>query len=480
MSVRHVQCETVSPRWSLFVPLLLVLAVIALKWPILHTPYFWDEAGAYFEPSLWLSSRELLDVLPGRHPATMFFGHPPLLYLLMGGMYKLFGPTPAVSHALMILFAALGILYTYRLGVLLFSRDIAVGAAILLLATPLFFAQAGMFLGDVPVAACGIAAVYYYCRRSCTQYLLFASAAVLMKEHAALLIMLLLLYDCCQLSGQTVINRHTLLYMIPLVILGIFFLAQKLLTGAFLPNPYFNSNPLFLLSAEKVLFKIAFVNYWAFFAQGRFLLTLAIVAAAWRFRKSLPAVFSLFAMIVGSYVTAYSFIYFIPRYILIITPFICLAGSASLALLLKDRFRYAAAIALFSLASSLLPDIRSRGYDNFETSMQYLDVISIHQQAGAYLQRVSSGGLICAPWPLSSMWGNTAFGFVATPLHMTTDSSSPWEYLVFTPQADRAQAEAIDGLIRKGGVNRIAHFERSGKEIDVFSRKVTDLKQGGL
>jgi hypothetical protein len=456
------------------------MAVIALKWPTLHIPYYWDEAGAYFNPSLWLSSRELIDAFPGRHPAEMFFGHPPLLYLLMGGLFKLFGPAPAVAHALMILFAALGILYTYRLGVLLFSRDIAIGAAILLLATPLFFAQAGMFLGDIPVAASGVAAVYYYFRRSRCQYLLFATAAVLMKEHAALLIVMLLLYDCCTLSGPTAENRSKLLYGVPLVILGIFFLTQKLTTGSFLPNPYFNSNPFFSLSVEKIIFKIAFANYWAFFAQGRFLLTLVIVMAVWRFRKSLPAGFFLFIMIVGSYVAAYSFIYFIPRYILIITPFICLSGSASLALLLKDRFRYAAAVVLLSLTSSLLPDIRSRGYDNFETSMQYLDVVSIHQQAGTYLQRVSSGGLIYAPWPLSSVWADIAFGYVATPLSMTTDPNSPWQYIVFTPQADRAQAEAIDGLIRKGGMKRIARFERSGKEVEVFSRNATDIMQGGL
>jgi hypothetical protein len=68
--------------------LAIVLVVVVAKWPILPTPYHWDEMGAYFAPSDWLSERSLLDVLPGRHPAGTFFGHPPLLYLTVAALFK--------------------------------------------------------------------------------------------------------------------------------------------------------------------------------------------------------------------------------------------------------------------------------------------------------------------------------------------------------------------------------------------------------
>lgn len=459
---------------------LLVLGVIALKWPILHLPYYWDEAGAYFNPALWLSGRELLAAFPGHHPPELFFGHPPLLYLLMAGLFKLFGHAPAVAHLPMILFAATGVLYTYRVGVLLFSREIAIGAAVLLFASPLYFTQSGMFLGDIPVTACGVGAVYYYLRRCRYRYLLFATSAVLIKEHAALLIAILVLADCCRLSGQAVCSRHKLIHGVPLVILGIFFLTQKLATGLFLPNPYFTSNPLFSLTAAKIVFKTAFANYWAFFAQGRFLLTLVAVTALWRFRRTLPSSLTLFALIVGSYVAAYSVIYFIPRYMLIVMPFISLAGSFSVALLVKDRLRYAAAVAVLCLATILFPDLRTRGYDNFETSMQYLDVVSAQREAAAYLERTAAGELIYAPWPLSTVWTDTAFAYVATPLNMTMDPNTPWKYVVFTPQADRGQAEAIAGLLRQRGVEKVAHFERAGKVVEIYSRKLPASGGKGL
>jgi 4-amino-4-deoxy-L-arabinose transferase-like glycosyltransferase len=466
-------------RGRVLVPLVLVLVVIALKWPVLHVPYYWDEAGAYFNPSLWLSSRELLDAFPGRHPAEMFFGHPPLLYLLMACLFKLFGHAPAVGHLPMILFAALGVLYTYRLGVLLHGRDVGVGAALLLLSFPLFFAQSGMFLGDVPAAACGVAAVYYYFTGSRYRYLLWATAAVLVKEHAALLIAVMVLYDWCAPSRKNGTRSGKLVHALPLAILAAFFLAQKLMTGAFLPNPYFNSNSFVSVSAAQLIFKTAFANYWAFFAQGRFLLTLVTAVAVWRFRRGLPAHFYFFGLVMASYVAAYSFIYFLPRYMLIIAPFLCLAGSASLALLLHERSRYVASVATLGLAAVLLPEPRGQGYENFETSMKYLDVVSLHRQAAAHLQRVAGSALIYAPWPLPSVWGSADFGYLAVPLNVTTDPSRPWRYVVATHHADRAQSEAIDAVIRNGGVDKIAHFDCSGRVLDVFARKEPAMKGHG-
>lgn len=478
MSAAGLQPEK-QGRGRLLVPLLLVLVVIALKWPVLHVPYYWDEAGAYFNPSLWLSGRELLDVFPGRHPAEMFFGHPPLLYLLMACLFKLFGHAPPVAHLPMILFAALGVLYTYRLGVLLHGRDVAVGAALLLLSFPLFFAQSGMFLGDVPAAACGVAAVYYYFAGSRFRYLLWGTAAVLVKEHAALLIAVIALHDWCAPSRKDGTRSGKLVHAFPLAILGLFFLAQKLTTGAFLPNPYFNSNSFVPVSAAQLIFKVAFANYWAFFAQGRFLLTLVTAVAVWRFRKCLPAPFYFYGLMAASYVAAYSLIYFLPRYMLIIAPFTCLAGSASLALLLRSRSRYAAAVATVGLAAVLLPEPRGQGYENFETSMKYLDVVSIHRQAAAHLQSIADGALIYAPWPLPSVWGSADFGYLVVPLNMTTDPGSPWRYLVATHHADRAQSEAIDAVIRSGGVEKIAHFDCSGRALDIFARKEPAMKGYG-
>jgi hypothetical protein len=165
---------------------------------------------------------------------------------------------------------------------------------------------------------------------------------------------------------------------------------------------------------------------------------------------------------------------------LIIAPFASLAGSASLALLLAERSRYAAAVATVGLAAVLLPEPRGQGYENFETSMKYLDVVSIHRQAAAHLRTVADGALIYAPWPLSSVWGSADFGYLDLPLNMTTDPNGPWRYLVATHHADRAQSEAIDAVLRNGGVEKIAHFDCSGRVLDIFTRNEPAIKGHGL
>jgi hypothetical protein len=465
--------EKTAPCRNLLLATLLVLAVIALKWPVLEMPYYWDEAGAYFNPARWLAGRSLLDLLPGRHPAEMFFGHPPLLYLLVACLFKLFGHTPPISHLVIAIFAAQGLFYTYRLGELLFGSGVGIGAALLLMAWPLYFAQSGMLLGDIPVTALVCGTVYYYLRRCSLGYLLFGAAAVLVKEHAALLLLMLLLFDRFVTTEQSRLFRGKLFQWLPLVILGVFFGVQKLATGAFLPNPFFNNNPLIHTSAASLAFKIAFANYWAFFAQGRFLLTLVIAVTIWRKRETLPRVLVLFALIIFSYVAAYSFIYFIPRYILIVTPFLCLMGSASLHYLVPDRLHYAAGIAVLALVSMFFPDLKHRGNDNFETSMQYLEVISVQQQAAAFLERSYPGALVSAPWPLSASLAEPAYGYLHHPLRMT-GIDGPWTLLLATPQADKVQSEAIERIVRKGGLEQVAHFERAGKMVDVFRRAVPD------
>lgn len=446
----------------------LALLVIILKWPILHVPYYWDEAGAYFYPSFWASSRELFAVLPGHHPPEMFFGHPPLLYLLMAALFKLFGHAPTVAHLPIVLFAAMGVAYTYKLGELLFDRYVAVGAALLLFSTPLYFSQAGMLLGDIPVAACGVATVYYYLTNRIGRYLLFGCAAVMIKEHAALLILMLVLYESGREAPQILQGRHRLLHAFPLLVLGIFFVVQKAMTGAFIPNPYFDRNPLLTLSVPTLAYKCAFVVYWALFAQGRFLLTVLAGAALWRFRRSLPPALLFLGLLAGGYIVAYTGIYFLPRYLLIIVPYICLAGSAAVALLAGSRTRFALVLTILAAIQIFCPDVKNRG--NRETTMQYLDVVSLHQKAAAYMERTAPAALIYSPWPLSSMLSDAAFGYVGTPLRTTLSPDSEWRYLILTTEADKDQAAAMASVVSRGGVEKVAHFEVSGKTLDVYSR----------
>jgi hypothetical protein len=114
------------------------------------------------------------------------------------------------------------------------------------------------------------------------------------------------------------------------------------------------------------------------------------------------------------------------------------------------------------------PDVKNRG--NRETTMQYLDVVSLHQKAAAYMERTAPAALIYSPWPLSSMLSDAAFGYVGTPLRTTLSPDSEWRYLILTTEADKDQAAAMASVVSRGGVEKVAHFEVSGKTLDVYSR----------
>ena len=117
-------------KWVRWLNIALLLAVVlSLKLPVVDTPFYWDEMGAYIEPSHWLAQGSLMRTLPGLHPDGMFFGHPPLLYTLVALAFKLFNGFLRPAHAIAVGFAFLGCYFTYRLGSLLYGWIVGMTAA---------------------------------------------------------------------------------------------------------------------------------------------------------------------------------------------------------------------------------------------------------------------------------------------------------------------------------------------------------------
>ena len=144
--------------------LLLTALVVVAKLPTLHTPYYWDEMS-WARAAHWLWEGSLRQALPGSYPPAMFFGHPPGLHVTLAALWKLTGDSDlGVAHGVALVFAVAAVCFTYRLGRLLYDTATGLLAALFLFLSPIFFAQSGMFLGDVPVTALGTMSVYYALR----------------------------------------------------------------------------------------------------------------------------------------------------------------------------------------------------------------------------------------------------------------------------------------------------------------------------
>lgn len=457
-------------RTDLLIGLVLVLAVVALKLPVLNLPIYWDEMSAYVKPAMWLSERSLADALPGRHPDELFFGHPPLLYLLLAALYKIFVYSLAISHTLAVGFAALAVLFTYRVGSHLGGRWAGAGAATLLVSYPIYFAQAGMMLADVPLAALGILAFWYFLQGRDIPCVLVGTAMVLVKETGGLFVALLLVARLVGEREEEGNPWRIALFSLPLLVLAAFFLFQRQATGSFLPNPYFLSHGIMANSPTEFAFKVAFAGYWAFVAQGRIFLTVAIAVAVLRSRHQFNRGWGICLSIVAAYFVAFSGIYFIPRYLLIVAPIVSVLGASALRQLVPACRWYVVAVTLVALGMVFFPVLKKSGYDSFETTMQYQDVVGVFRDCGSFLDRDFSGCRVLAPWPLVEAYADSRFGYVRRPVPVTGEADGPWELAVVTPQSDKNATARIRARLARGDALLVRRFARNGKELEVYRR----------
>ncbi len=448
---------------------LLLAVVIGLKLPIIDTPFYWDEMGAYIEPAHWLAQGSLIRVMPGFHPVGKFFGHPPLLYTVVTLFFKLFNGFLRPAHAIAIGFAFLGCYFTYRLGSLFYGRLTGLTAALILFFMPLYFAQAGMFLGDLPIAAVGVMTIYFFVTGRYCAYLIAGCCLVMIKETGMALIAAVAVYQGLSVSDRRRTLVEILRYAVPFLPILIFFIAQKAETGNFISNPYFQDHAFTHFSLFSAILKGGFVFYWIFFAQGRFLLTGLICAGLlWRRISLARRELLLFGLIVAFFSVPFSFIYFIPRYCLPVLPFVAIAGSAALFALAREEKVAFIATCFLILFSPFMPD-RKPAYTNFENDLQYLEVVKLYRQGGDYLERYYLKSTVYTPWPLDTAFSKPYLGYVALPLNIVGNPVDAKIVLISTLDT-KAEQEQLRRVILRYNFRLLKIFERSGKTLSLYYR----------
>ncbi len=128
---------------------LIFAAIFLLHLPLLHLPYFWDEAGYYIP-----AARDLLltgSLIPHSTPSN---AHPPLVMAYLALSWKIAGFSPRVTRTAMLLLSAFALLGVFRLARRVANPDVAVAATICTALYPVFFAQSSM--AHVDLAAAGL------------------------------------------------------------------------------------------------------------------------------------------------------------------------------------------------------------------------------------------------------------------------------------------------------------------------------------
>ena|GEM_PF-1840621 len=439
------------------VPLREALGVfmLGLAWALLvrpgplSLPYFWDEADVYAPGAKWLADHDL-DPTPGHFPDDWSRGHPQLLYVLAAFAFRLFGPGPAVGHALIVPFTALAIAATYVLGAeragahvgetralhgnagalhaLRGPRLVGAGAALLIATSPLFMSMGAFLLPEMPLTALTALALVFTARGQLVAAAGVGVALVALKETGVgppiAIAGGLALEALRARAPRASALRSVAIALTPVLALIGFFVWQRLTAGYFVfphHQHLFTDRPFGIANVVTV---VPSVFLW----HGRWIVTAAaliavvalIVRRAWPVSLRADATnLAILLLLLGNAVF-FAKMFWLERYALPVHPGLCALMVVALveaARLLPTRLQLLAAAAPCAVAVTLgLNALRAPG-EAAEHSFAFADIVDSHRQAYARIAQLDiDDPIVVTTWPLTTELREPWLGFVETPV----------------------------------------------------------------
>ena len=213
-----------------------ILFVVAVKFPHLSVPYFWDEAWSYF-PTVFKMYETGPGLLPGALPLWDAKGHPLFFFFISSLWMHLVGISVFWVHVLPLLIS-LGTLVSVHVLVKKHINLRAANIAVLLLSVQsLFLAQATMLLPEMLITLLLIICVDFYLRKKYWLFVLVASIMVMTKETSIVFVGgFLLFHFVTYFRSKKEFNkylRESTLLMFPILLYGLFLLLHKIEFGSY-------------------------------------------------------------------------------------------------------------------------------------------------------------------------------------------------------------------------------------------------------
>lgn len=505
-------------RLKALAPLLMIFgALLALHYPLLRLPYFWDEAGYYIPAAVDFYRAGLL--IP---QSTLPVGHPPLVMVYLGLAWHLFGFSPMVTRAAMILVASASVSSLYALGRRVAGCEVAAWSALLLALSPLFFAQSSLAHLDLAAALFTTLAVLFLLERRWWGFALVATLAVLSKETAVVLLPVAWLFAWrarpLRLARNSGLAKWAGLAL-PLLPLAVWAAYYRHKTGYWTGNPeYLRYNLYSTLDVGRFFWSLLRRLYELLIGGFNWLLVAGAALGMWRGRSDLPGppetpgtvaaglpgdFMFLLAGLTAAYLGMHSLVggAILPRYLLPIVPLGYLLAVALMGRLPKALARTLSCLALSCFVGAWF--INPPYPFPFEDNLAYADFVRLHQQAAAYLEAQPGQPRILTAWPASDELTRPFLGYVRKPLRVVRLSgftsgdfsqvgaesfdrlylySHKWEpttdWLKVFPQFRRIQELHFDYapqvadevLVARFKLKLLAQFERRGQWVRIYAR----------
>ncbi len=391
--------------WALF-----AVPLFAIHLPLLNLPFFWDEHGQFIPTAL-----DLLRSGAWIAHSTTPNVHPPGVEAYLVLWFKLFGFSIPLTRAAMLVVASFGLLFTFLLAIEL-SRGTegapAFLAPLLLLASPLFYTQSMMAQLDMPAMVLTLLALLLFVKAKYVPAAVASVALVLVKETglavpAVLFLALLWRRDWLRAS----------LFIAPAVALGGWLLVLHHGTGYWLGDPGFaHYNVAYALHPVRIALSLARRVYYIFFAEFRWIGTLALVIAAkrmsvlqnhaWRVTLAVALATVVLVSLLGGAE--------LERYLLPVLPVFYIAVTVALTYLPR-RYSLTATVALIGglIASLFWNPPYPFPYEN---NYAMVDFVRLQKLAADYAESHLPQLRIATAWPYTSAFERSEYGFVSRPL----------------------------------------------------------------
>lgn len=422
---------------ALRVPLREVLAVFALglAWALLvrpgplSLPYFWDEADVYAPGAKWLADHDL-NPTPGHFPDDWSRGHPQLLYVLASLAFRVWGPSPAVGHALIVPFTALALTATYVLGAERAGRGVGTGATVLLATSPLFLTMGAFLLPEMPLTALTVLALVFTARGQIIAAASVGVALVALKETGVgppISIAGGLLFEALRdgrlRKGQSRTALHELaVALVPVLALAAFFVWQRATAGYFVfphHQQLFADRPLVLANVLSVFPSLLLWHgRWIMTACAAVATLTLIVRRAWPRSLRLDATHVAILLLLLGNAVFFTKMFWLQRYALPVHPGVCVLLIAALVEAARAiptvarTFVTAPPCALVGLLGLLA--LRERGAAP-EHTFAFADIVETHREACARVTLLGTPDpVVMTTWPLTTELREPWLGFVET------------------------------------------------------------------
>jgi len=212
---------------AVFIVVLVLFFVWFGRMPFLGDAYYYG-----YHSTTWMADNGLPPIPHGEMKGEDCVGHPGYFFWLWAILLTVFGDTAMTAHvlpALCVFFSLAGI---YKLGRELAEIQVGVFSAIAVLVSPVFITQGFIPLPVSAAVAAAVWALYFHSKGRFVKAAVLCSVAVIMREQVLLLAGAFFFAELITNGFRKPVRLIT--YCLPILVLGLTFLANYLVKGYFI------------------------------------------------------------------------------------------------------------------------------------------------------------------------------------------------------------------------------------------------------